>query len=125
MFEKLQIYYEPGDNSEHQFKSLSVKYSEFDEENNTYKKKIVLEKNGEKYKIKQYLDFASIKPFLYSLNLDNYTSSGVQEDSGYFYIKFGEQRFSTSNKEDIREILEWAGFDEILGYELDKYEKCD
>ena len=50
--DKLQIYYQPiQDNPDH-LKSLTISFYDFDEVAGTYKKKIVLEQDGSKDKIK-------------------------------------------------------------------------
>jgi hypothetical protein len=126
MKDKLQIYYQPAQPNAEAFKSLTISYYEFDEQHRTFKQKIILEKAGEKYKIKRWIgQLGSIKPFLEELDLSNYKSSSVQSDEAYFYIKYGDQTLSTSNREDIKELLKWIRFDEILSYDLSEYKKCD
>lgn len=126
MFDKFQIYYQPKENSLEGFKSLTISYYEFDEKHQTYRQKIVLEKDGAKYKIKKYLGaFGAIKPFLQNLALDSYKSSDVNPGDEYFYIKYGDKTIMTSDREDISSILNFARFDEILKYDLSEYKKCD
>lgn len=125
MLQKLQIYYQPKQANNAPHASLTISYSDFDEANGTYKKKIVLEQNSAKFKIKNYLtNFAEVNAFLEALDLSKYQSSDVDYGESYYYIKYGEQVLATSNPEDIREILDWVGFDEIRTYELSKYKKC-
>ena len=126
MLQKLQIYYQPKQVNNAPHASLTISYSDFDEMNGTYKKKIVLEQNGEKYKIKQYpTDLAAITSFLEALDLSDFKSSDIDYGASYYYIKYGEHVLATSNPEDIREILDWIRFDEIRAYELIQYKKCD
>ena len=126
MLQKLQIYYQPKQINNEPHASLTVSYSDFDEMNGTYKKKIVLEQNGEKFKIKNYpTNFAEVKAFLEALDLSNFKSSDVDYGESYYYIKHGEHVLATSNPEDIREILDWVGFDKIRAYELSQYKRCD
>ena len=83
-------------------------------------------KGGEKYKIKRWLgQLGAIKPFLNELDLRNYQSSDVNPGDEYFYIKYGEQVLATSKREDIQAILNWCRFDDIIGYDLNEYKKCD
>jgi hypothetical protein len=85
-----------------------------------------LEKNGEKYKIKRYLGMlGSIRPMLNNLDLTKLKSTGVVPGSAYYYVKFGEQSFATSNADDIKDLLDWTQFDKITKYDLSQYHKCD
>lgn len=124
--EKLQIYYQPIQKDLEHLESLTISYYDFDEKTHTYRQKIVLEKGGEKYKIKRWLgQLGAIKPFLNELDLRNYQSSDVNPGDEYFYIKYGEQVLATSKREDIQAILNWCRFDDIIGYDLKEYKKCE
>ena len=125
MLQKLQIYFQPVQHSEH-LESLTISYDDFDETSNTFKQKIVLERDGAKYKIKRWLGaLGSIKPFLESLDISKYKFTDVNLGDAYYYVKYGEQFLATSNADDIRELLDWVNFDEIQGYGLEEYQKCN
>lgn len=126
MLQKLQIYYQPVQTNPDHLESFTVSYYDFDEGCKTYKEKIVLEKDGAKYKIKNVRDnLDEIKPFLESLDISKFNSTDVNPGDAYFYVKHGDRFIATSNAEDIRELLDWAGFVKIQGYGLEKYTKCD
>jgi hypothetical protein len=126
MLQKLQIYYQPVQTNPDFLESLTVSYYDFDEEHNTYRQKIVLEKDGVKYKIKHYLgSLNAIRSFIETLDITKYKSSDINSGDAYYYVKHGDKFLATSNLEDIRELLDWARFDEIREYSLDKYEKCE
>jgi hypothetical protein len=124
--EKLQVYYQPIQTNPDHLESLTISYYDFDEKTCTYKEKIVLERGGEKYKIKRYIGhLPAIKPFLEKLDLANYKASDVNPGDRYFYIKYGDKVLATSNDDDIKDILEFIHFDTVLGYDLSEYKKCD
>ena len=124
MENKLQIYYQPAKNENALMKSLSISYYEFDVEHNTYREKIVLEKDGEKYKIKRYWGtLGSFLPKISKINLSQYPKTEVDLDKEYFYVKFGDQILATNNKEDIADILSIVNFDEILAYDITQYQR--
>lgn len=123
---KLQIYYQPVQKNHAHLESLTISFSEFNEAQNTFKKKIVLERDGVKYKIKEYpKTLNEIIPFLSTLDITKYNSSDVNKEESYFFIKYDDKTISTSNAEDIKELLEWADFYSILAYDIDKYKKCN
>jgi hypothetical protein len=71
---KLQVYYQPQDNSD--TKSLSISYYDFDMEHHTYRYKVVLEKGEAKYKIKEFWGTLNgLIPKLNKINLQNYPKS--------------------------------------------------
>lgn len=124
MLQKLQIYFQPVQTNPDHLESMTISYYDFDEERNTYKQKIVLEKDGAKYKIKNVRDnLDEIKSFLESLDISKFNSTDVGNGDAYFYVKHGDQFIATSNADDIRELLDWAKFDEIQGYGLEEYQK--
>ena len=124
MLQKLQIYYQPVQTHPDFLESLTISYADFDEQHKTYRQKIVLEKNGEKYKIKRYNgSLGGIKVWLETLDITKYKSTDVNPGDAYFYIKHGDKFMATSNAEDIRELLNWVHFDDILGYDLSEYNK--
>lgn len=122
--EKLQVYYQTYKNNVFH-ESLTISFYDFDEQTNTYKQKIILEKNGEKYKIKRLNTLDDIKEFINNLDLTKFNCEKVNTDESYFYIKHGNQTLMANNAEDIRELLDWMQFDEIAKYDLDMYTKCD
>lgn len=124
--EKLQIYYQPIQKDPEHLESLTISYYDFEEKTCTYREKIVLEKGGEKYKIKRWLgQLGGIRPFLEKLDLKKYTASDVNPGDAYFFIKHGENSLATSNREDIEDILKFCQFDKVLSYDLSEYKKCD
>lgn len=124
--EKLQIYFQPIQKDPDHLESLTISYYDFDEKTCTYREKIVLEKGGNKYKIKRWLgQLGAIKPFLEKLDLKNYKASDLNPGDAYFYIKYGEQVLATSNQDDIEDILSFCHFDDIIAYDLSQYKKCD
>ena len=126
MLQKLQIYHQPIQTNPDHLESLTISYDDFDDAHNTYKQKIVLERNGVKYKIKRYINsLDAIRPMLESLDLAKYSSTGVKTGDAYYYVKYGDQFVATSDPDNIKELLDWAKFDEILGYDLSEYKKCD
>ena len=123
--EKLQIYYQAS-KTDKNMKSLTISYYDFDEQTNTFKQKIVLEKDHDKYKIKRmYGWLGNIRPFMESIDLKKCNSSQPAPDDAYFYIKYGDQTLTTNNPDDIRSLLDWVKFDEIITYDLSMYTKCE
>ena len=103
MLQKLQIYYQPVQTNPDFLESLTISYSEFDEQHLTYKQKIVLEKDGVKYKIKRYVGgLPAIKPWMEPLDITKYKSTDVNPGDAYFYVKHVDKFLATSNAEDIR-----------------------
>ena len=119
---KLQVYYQPAKNSD--IKSLTISYYDFDLEHKTFRHKIVLEKGGEKYKIKTYWGTLNgLIPKIESINLQKYPKTEVDKNKDYFYIKMDDCDYATNSAEDIQDILELVQFYEVLNYDIKKYEK--
>lgn len=119
---KLQVYYEPKTNSE--IKSLSITYCDFDLQHHTHKYKVVMEKGGAKYKIKQYLDTSDrLLSKLATINLKEYPKTDVDKTQDYFYIKMDDCDYATNCTTDIQDILDFIKFYEVLNYDISKYEK--
>lgn len=126
MLNKLQIYHQPIQTNPEHLESLTISYYDFDETHNTYKQKIVLERDGVKYKIKKCVGaLGAIKPFLTALDIYKFSSADVNPGDAYYYVKHGDKSLATSNADDIKELLDWARFEEIAGYDLDMYQKCN
>lgn len=124
--EKLQVYFQPVQTDPEHLESLTISLYDFDEKTYTYREKIVLERGGEKYKIKKWWgQLGAIRPFLEKLDLSNYTASDVNPGEAYFYIKHGDKVLATSKREDIADILEFCHFDKIAAYDISEYQKCD
>ena len=122
MKHKLQVYYQPKANSE--IKSLSISYYDFDLEHHTYRHKIVLEKGGEKYKIKNYWGTLNgLLPKLEKIDLQKYPKTEVDKNEDYFYIKTDDCDYITNSADDIVDILELVQFYEVLNYDISKYKK--
>ena len=119
---KLQVYYQPAKNSD--IKSLSISYYDFDLQHHTYRHKIVLEKGGEKYKIKNY--WGTLNGLLSKfekIDLQNYPKTEVDKSKDYFYIKMDDHDYMTNSAEDIQDILDLIRFNEVLNYDMSKYKK--
>ena len=126
MLNKLQIYHQPIQINPDHLESLTISYSDFDEVRNTFKEKIVLERDGVKYKIKRVMEqLSAIRPALETIDLTKYKSTDVNPGDAYFYVKYGDQTLATSDAENIKELLDLVHFHEIVGYDLEKYEKCN
>ena len=126
MLNKLQVYYQPIQRHPDFHESLTISLYDFDEANDTFVQKIVREYLGAKYKIKKEMrGIDSIRAMLSTLDLSKYNSTDISSGDAYYYIKFGDHFLATSNAEDIRDILDFVQFDEIVGYSLDEYEKCN
>lgn len=124
--DKLQLYYQPSKNNPDDIKSLSISYYDSNPEDNTYKQKIVLEKNGEKYKIKRCVNkLNEIVPFIDQLSLFNYKDGNVDFEQSYYHVKFGDGVYITNNAEDIRDLLNFMNFDEVMRYDANMYQRCD
>lgn len=123
---KLQIYYQPVQTNPDHLESLTVSIYEFNETENTYKKKIVWEKDGSKYKIKEVLtDLDFVREKLSVLDIASYKSTDVNPGDAYYFVKHGDLSMATSNPNDIKDLLDWFGFDEIVKYDESRYVKCD
>jgi hypothetical protein len=122
MQNKLQVYYQPKANSD--IKSLSISYYDFDEQHCTYRYKVVLEKDGEKYKIKKYWgNFPAFLRKFSQIDLSKYPKTDVDKSEDYFYIKFGNMDYITNHAEDIADILSLVHFYEVLDYDISMYKK--
>lgn len=124
--DKLQIYYQPVQDNPDHLKSLTLSFYDFDETARTYKKKIVLEQCGNKYKIKEILtNLDEISELINSVDFKKYTATDVNPGDPYYFIKKGDLSFATSSTASIQELLDAVHFDEILGYDISLYKKCD
>ena len=124
--DKLQIYYQPVQDNPDHLKSLTLSFYDFDEVAGTYKKKIVLEQNGSKYKIKNVLtNLEEIRVLIDSVDFANYTATDVNPGDPYYFIKKGDRSLATGNASSIQALLDAVHFDEILGYDISLYKKCD
>ena len=113
--EKLQVYFQPRQHTPADQQSWSVSLYDFDKENNTYTQKVVLETVNHKYKLKNIKnDLSDILAFLESLDITKYKCSDVNPGDDYYYVKHGDITLATSNPEDIKELLDWMHFDELL-----------
>ena len=112
MISKFQIYYQPTKKQRKRIESFSISYSSFDPDTNTYKKKVVLEKCGEKYKDKIFPEgLDQILPSIEAIDLSTYPKTTVDFDDEVYYIKCGEQHYSTNNCEDIDGLLKQFHFE--------------
>lgn len=126
MHDKLQIYFQPAADNADGIKSLTISYYEFDIQHRTYKEKIVLEKDGEKYKIKRYMGtLTSILNSLENLDLSKRPKEDVDFTKDYYHIKFGDNAYATNDTEKIRDILDFMHFDKVMKCDLSEYQKCD
>lgn len=124
--DKLQIYYQPPQDNPDHLKSLTLSFYDFDETAGTYKKKIVLEQDGSKYKIKDVLtNLEEIRKLIDSVDFAKYTATDVNPGDPYYFIKKGDLSFATGNASSIKALLDAVNFDEILAYDLSLYKKCD
>jgi hypothetical protein len=60
-----------------------------------------------------------------SVDFKKYASTDVNSGDAYYFIKKGDLSFVTGNSESIRPLLDAVHFDEILGYDISLYQKCD
>lgn len=124
MFNKLQLYYQPGNRTK--ILSLSISISELNEKENTYKHKITFERTDGKYKKKEIrtgLDamLSSIEPHI---NISGLTRHEIDMEKDYFYLKC-DGEYTTNDKQDIEGLLQALDFYNILNHDMSTYKKCD
>lgn len=123
MIDKLQIYFQPGKNTDG-IRSFTLSCSRFDETNNTYRRKLTLEKEDHKYKIKKYCsDLDKLLKILKLLDLSDRPNEKVEGGQDLYCIKFGDQMAETSDKKKIQDILDLFDFDKEFQTNLNEY-KC-
>ena len=121
MYEKLYIFYEPD--ADAHIQSFSVSFYDFDLQAGTYKRKIVLQKDNVKYKIKDLCtDIDAFVEKIASVDFSNRPEHPRVNDNGAcYFIKYGDHQITTQNREDIDDILQTFGFDHFFELEAAKY----
>lgn len=121
MQNKFQIYYQPEKGNLEGIKSFTVSYYDFDFEHNTYRRKMVLEKDDQKYKIKEFWGNIGVFKIINAIDFSKLPKDDVDYDKAYFYIKYGDNIYATNNKESIKDILDSLFFDSLLSTDIAKY----
>ena len=112
---KLQIYHQPRRNHPDFWDSVTLSFYDYDEEKNTYKMKIVCEIRGQTFKHKELRsDLPALVEKLNKIDFANYSMAKVVREESYYYIKYGEISATTSDAEDIADILELFNFQMAL-----------
>lgn len=113
---KFIIYYEPVKDDREYMKSFTLSFSRINKEDNTFKKKVILEHRSrarntiEEYKIKEiHLGAKNLLDKIHKVDFKKSYSKPVK-GSEYFCIKYGNRMIETSNIDEIRDILELFNF---------------
>jgi hypothetical protein len=119
---KFTIYYQPCSSSYEYIKSITLSFSRLENEDNIYKKKLILEHKSktrnaiEEYKMKEvHIGADKIKEKINKIDFNQ--EKKVCETNGledYFLIQYGDKKIETSNKEEIQYILDMFNFDNLM-----------
>lgn len=120
--EKFQIYYEPKKSD---IRSFTLAISRLNEADDTYKFKIIKEvKNGLKvntYKIKEF--HIGVQDIIKKIAQIDFQKEYDSSESGkdMYYISADDNSITTSNKNQIKYILDLFQFDEIFNINVIQY----
>ena len=112
MKNKFQIFYQPRKSKRKEIESFSISYYDFDFDSKTYTEKLVLEKGGEKYKIKRCCEgLDELMSILSNIDITTYKEKDdVNMLSEVYCMQCDEHNYSTNDISDIEEILEQIHF---------------
>lgn len=123
MQNKFQIYYQPEKGNADGIKSFTLSYYDFDEKHQTYFRKLVLEKDGKKYKTKEFWgNLGAILNVIDKIDFSALPEANVNYDKTYFYIKYGDNIYVTNERNPIQNILSGLFFDRLFRTDVDAYE---
>lgn len=126
MVKKFQIYYSPKNNLD--VYSFTLSFSRINEDDDTYKLKIIKEikKNSfqiETYKIKEFhFNAKEIINKINQIDFEEKYDSYCNGDDMY-YIQYEDKKITTSNKQQIEYILDLFNFDELYNINISQYDK--
>ena len=126
--DKLIIYYEPAEGTYEFTKSFTLSFSRINKEDNTYKKKAILEHISKKrnrleeYKMKEmHTNADEIIAKIEKIDFNKkYTKP--TDTSETFCISYGDKQLITGKKEEIQKILQEFNFDKLLAITHKHYE---
>jgi hypothetical protein len=115
MIEKFQIFYQPSKTKRKGIESFSLSYYDFEPDMSECKEKIVLEKNGKKYKIKrQFEKLDTLLPVLNNFDLNKYKVDKVNYDDATYCIQYNNDNISTNINKKLEELLSQLKFDDLF-----------
>jgi hypothetical protein len=115
MIEKFQIFYQPSKIKRKGIESFSLSYYDFKPDMSACKEKIVLEKNGKKYKIKrQFENLDTLLPVLNNFDLNEYKVDKVNYDDATYCIQYNNDNISTNSNKKLEELLSQLKFDDLF-----------
>lgn len=125
---KLNIYYEPAEGVYEYTKSFTLSFSRINEEDNTYKKKAILEHKSKKrqcveeYKMKEiHIGAKELLEKIKKIDFDKEYTEPVENGETYC-ISYGDKRLITGKREEIEEILDLFNFGKLLAITHKHYE---
>lgn len=126
--DKLIIYYKPAEGTYEYTKSFTFSISRINEQDDTYKKKIILEhiskkrNRVEEYKLKEiHINAKEIIAKIKEIDFNKTYTAPITNGDEYDII-YGDRRISTGKKEEIQEILNAFNFDKLLAITHKHYE---
>lgn len=118
-YSKLIIYYHPSEKEKSKIKSLTLSFSRLNDENDTYRQKLILQQNInnkiEEYKIKEFhLNAEKIKEKIRKIDFEREYDKVNDLLEEYYLIKFNNKEIKTNNHNQIKYILDIFNFDDLM-----------
>lgn len=119
---KLKIFYKPKTDLRDVVPSFTLSYSEFDFKTGTCKEKLILEQNGEKQKIKNYVNKAAeIESIAKNIDPSLFIQEEYDINEALYCVKYNDDAVFMNDRSKIASLLDSLHFDELCNQTIAKF----